>query len=250
MMKATLVALASLFAGCANSPATQTLRIATDATFPPFHFVDDAGAVTGFDVDLASAAAVAAGFNVELVVVAYDELFAGLKNGDHDVVAASTGITPERKAEYLFSIPYYETCQAAVVRSGASEPRSLFDLRDRRLGAAGSGTSLQAMHETLAAEYFSIGDGEGVEFLAARKIDAWIVDEFDAVAVARGSHGELVVLPEPVSLERYGLVLARGRADLKKRLDESLAALIDDGSVAGLRRKFGVQRDAEWPVRW
>ena len=33
------------------------LRIASDATFPPFHWVDEAGRTTGFDIELARAVA-------------------------------------------------------------------------------------------------------------------------------------------------------------------------------------------------
>ena len=37
-------------------------------------------------------------------------------------------------------------------------------------------------------------------------------------------------------------------ADLKARLDRSLAQLMQDGAVAKLRARFGVERDAGWPV--
>lgn len=227
----------------------QTLRIATDATFAPFHFVDDEGTVTGFDVELARAVARHAGFTVEVLVRPYDELFTGLDAGSHDLVAATTGITPEREGRFGFSVPYFDTCQAAVVRTGFGEPLHVIQLAERRIGASGAGTSANAMYETQAAEHVSIPEGEGVNMLLSRRIDAWIVDEFDAVADARGSHGELAVLPEPVATERYGFVMARGREELKARLDAGLAALSADRTVDDLKRRFGVRRDAEWPVR-
>ena len=86
--------------------------------------------------------------------------------------------------------------------------------------------------------------------LEAGIIDAWIVDEFDGVTATRVSQGRLRVLSEPVALERYAFVLAADRADLKTRLDRSLAQLVQDGTVAKLRVRFGVERDAGWPVAW
>ncbi len=226
------------------------LRIATDATFAPFHWLDENGVPTGFDVALARAVAEHAGFEPEVVVLAYDDLFTGLAAGTHDLVAATTGITPEREREYLFTEPYFKTCQAAVVRIGPNEPTRVIELQNARIGAAGDGTSSKAMHETLAAAYLRIPDGRGAQMLEAREIDAWIVDEFVAVPAARASYGRFRVLPEPVLLEAYAFVLARGRPDLKARLDRSLAALDDDGRVAALRAKFGVRRDSEWPIDW
>ena len=84
--------------------------------------------------------------------------------------------------------------------------------------------------------------------LNERTIDAWIVDEFDAVQAARASEGRLRVLPEPVAIEKYGLVLAAHDAALKQTLDQSLSALSNDGRLARLRTRYGVDRDADWPV--
>jgi len=225
------------------------LRIASDATFAPFHWLDGNGRATGFDIELARAVAAEAGFESRVMVLAYDELFAGLKAKTHDMVAATTGITAERERIYLFSEPYFETCQVAVVRAGQGEPRSLAELRGARIGASGAGTSWKAV-QTIDGEHIRLADGEGLSALAAERIDAWIVDEFDGVAAARESQGRLRVLSEPVALERYGFVIAAERAGLKDRIDRSLAELERNGEIARLRVRFGVERGPDWPVSW
>lgn len=236
--------------GPAPADVFSPLHIATDATFPPFHFLNDDGVATGFDIALARAVAEHAGFHVEVRVVPYADLFTGLEDGSHDVVAATTGITAERRERFLFSAPYFQTCQALVVRTGAGEPRRrIIELAERRIGAAGSGTSLRAMQGILAAEYVRLADGQGPQMLKERRIDAWVVDEFEAVAIARASYGELIVLPEPAALEAYGFVMESARDELQRRLDASLAELRESGLVADLRKRFGLERDAEWPVR-
>lgn len=228
----------------------ETLRIASDATFAPFHYLDEAGRATGFDIELARAIAEDAGFEVDVVVVDYDELFTGLEDGSHDLVAATTGITPARERAYLLSEPYFETCQAALVRRGFGEPLHVRELSERRVGASGSGTSYEAMLEILSAEQIRLGDGEGRDALVERRIDAWIVDEFDAVAIARGSHETLAVLPEAVATERYGFVMRRDDLDRMRRINSSLKALREDGRLGRLQHRFGVRRDAEWPIRF
>jgi ABC-type amino acid transport substrate-binding protein len=236
-----------LSAGCSNESPGPPLIIASDATFAPFHWREESGEVTGFDIELARAVALQAVFSPEVVVLPYDDLFSGLITNSHDVVAATTGITTEREQVYLFSEPYYETCQVAVVRVGPGEPATVADLDGARIGAAGAGTSVKAM-KTISGVLIKLDSGEGVPSLDARVVDAWIVDEFDGVAAARASSGRLRVLAEPVATERYGFVLGPDQNELKSRLDSSLAGLRRDGTVARLRTEFGVERGPDWPV--
>ena len=238
--------LLHLLLGTEPAPA---LRIASDATFPPFHYLSEAKAPTGFDIELARLAAERAGYTPQVLVRPYDDLLPGLTSGAHDLVAATTGVTPEREALYLFTKPYFETCQAALVRVGPNEPTTIAELRSRRVGAAGSGTSARALQGIAAGERVPLGKGEaGVPSLEKGAIDALIVDEYSAVATVRASSGRLRVLPDPVALEHYGFVLPLGRDDVKRRLDVALEALEREGAVRALRLRFGVERDAGWPI--
>jgi cystine transport system substrate-binding protein len=244
---ATLLILLGAALGAAQTPS---LRIASDATFPPFHFIDEAGQPTGFEIELARLIAEREGLVPHVLVLPYDELLPGLASGAHHLVAATTGITPEREKLYLFTRPYFETCQAALVRAGENEPKSLAELSGRRVGAAGAGTSARALAGLQGVEAVALGKGEaGVAFLEKGRIDALIVDEFGAVRTARASNGRLRVLAEPVALERYAFVLALAGGELKSALDSALEAIERKGLLEDLRKKFGVERDEDWPVK-
>jgi ABC-type amino acid transport substrate-binding protein len=97
-----LTVLLSLAVGLGATQAP-VLRIATDATFPPFHFVGKSGEPTGFEIELARLVAEREGFQTKVVVLPYDDLLPGLATGRHQLVAATTGITPEREKLYLFT---------------------------------------------------------------------------------------------------------------------------------------------------
>ena len=235
-------------AGCTRTPAPgelPILEIASVATFPPFHYIDDAGTPTGFDIELARLIAARGGLQPVVEVRAYDGLLLGLPSGAHDLVAATTGITPERQENYLFTDPYFETCQAALVRVGAGEPTSLAELAGRRVGASGSGTAARAMRTVAGAEHIRL-DEEGVSPLLDSVVDAIVVDEFDAVEMARASDGRLRVLAEPS--EQYAFVLVQARDELKRDLNRALHELTEEDAVDTLRTRLGVARDAEWPI--
>ena len=251
-----ILALIPCFAGAADE---RNITIATDATFPPFHYVDDAGIVTGFDVELARAALQRAGYEApQVVVTAYDELFDGLLSDRHQVVAATTGITPERQAHYLFSEPYFETCQAVLVRRAPGEPEQLTDLAGRKVGAAGAMTSAMALERLsgtvpviLTKQDVTedmIRDDGRVPLLESGTIDALVVDEFEAVEAARASQGRLRVLSQPLAREQYAFVLAPGDVALKQALDEGLQELRKDGTLRRVELTYGVERGSNWPI--
>ena len=264
----TGVAIILILAGCAGTSSSDVpemsvrpeLVIATDATFAPFHYFDDRLAITGFDIELARLLADRAGYVSRVIAVPYDGLFDELVAGSYDVVAATTGITPERETKYLFTIPYYDTCQAALVRTGDGEPESLAELRGRRVGAAGAGTSVRALDGLTGVVPVLLSSGDATEniiqedgsvpVLENDTIDALIVDEMDAIESARASNGHLRVLSEPVALEQYGMVLAPGRSILKRELDRALRELRADGTLANLEREFGLERGEDWPINF
>ena len=177
-----------LIAGCVAEPP---IRVATDATFPPFHYVDENGEITGFDVELARAVVQQAGGRAVVIrVVTYGDLFEGLQDNTHDVIAATTGITAERLGRYSFSMPYFETCLAVVVRRGPDEPDSLGALAGRRIGATAGTTSVAAAESIENAEVIETPSGsDGLAMLHAGEVDAIIQDEFEAVALAELEHG-------------------------------------------------------------
>lgn len=249
-------ALATLLLGaCASSHRAGggdpgAVRIATDATFPPFHFETASGDVTGYDVELAREAARRAGLEPKVMVIRpYERLWTGLESGEFDIVAATTGNTVERQSKWQFTHPYYTTCQAAVVRTGANEPRILKDLQGSRVGAAGSGTSWLAAQSIRGATAVQLGKGqEGIPALLGGDIDALIVDEYEAVRAAR-EHTGLEVLPSPVALESYAIVLPKNATALRARLNRALESMKQDGTLEELQRRFGLVRPPSWPVR-
>jgi ABC-type amino acid transport substrate-binding protein len=249
-----------------ESRSNQIVRIGSDALFPPFHFVQgedletavrdssegiDFEKVSGYDIELLRAVLDHAGLEHQTMVVRpYDALFKGIAKGHHDVVAATTGITKQRQELYLFSDPYYETCQAIVVRIGDDEPKTISDLQGRKVGAAGAGTSAKAAGELPNVETVILEKGSlGLTALYEGEIDAYVVDEFEAVAMARADSGKLAVLAEPAAPESYGFVMGKDQTELQSRINESLNALKANGRIKKLREQFGVARDDQWPVK-
>ena len=76
---------------------TKTYVIATDTTFAPFEFQNDAGEYVGVDMDLLAAIAEDQGFKYDLQYLGFDAAVQALESGQADGVIAGMSITPERQ---------------------------------------------------------------------------------------------------------------------------------------------------------
>lgn len=224
-------------AGCSGD----RLIVASDLDNKPFAFVDDDGMPAGRDVEMMRWIGNELNREIEWQRMPFEELLAAAENGEVDCVCATIGITPERAERVLFTESYFDTRIAALVRSGAGEPQSLPDLDGKRVAAGAGTTSERAVKATIPTANLDAGKKEGVtaaDRLLAREIDAAVMDGPNADALARASGGKLRVLPIPLAVERYGIVLRKDDAALKARLDESLEKMRHLGVLTQLNAKW------------
>ncbi len=87
--------------------ARGVLIVGAKADYRPFGFRDDAGAIAGFEPDLAGDVAKALGVSLKLVPVVASSRIAMLQSGDIDLVIATMNETPERREQVDFVEPSY-----------------------------------------------------------------------------------------------------------------------------------------------
>jgi polar amino acid transport system substrate-binding protein len=93
----------------------KTLKLGTNAAFPPFEYVDGAK-IVGFDITMGQKIASDAGANLEVVDMAFDSLIPALASGAIDFIAAGMSVTEERQKNVDFSLPYFESEQVIIIR--------------------------------------------------------------------------------------------------------------------------------------
>ena len=67
------------------------LRMGTNATFPPYEYVDENNEVAGIDADIAAAIAEKLGMELEITDMAFDSLIPALQSDTIDIVLAGMG---------------------------------------------------------------------------------------------------------------------------------------------------------------
>lgn len=135
------VLIAALLAGMSlSASAAQTIRFATEASYPPFELVDANNQIVGFDVDLANALCKEIDATCTFTNQAFDSLIPGLKFRRFDAVMAGMDITPEREKQVLFSTPYYDNSALFVGQQGKFT--SIDQLKGKKVGVQ-NGTTHQ-----------------------------------------------------------------------------------------------------------
>ncbi|MET7463026.1 ABC transporter substrate-binding protein [Nonomuraea sp. NPDC005501] len=121
------------------------LTTCTNIPYEPFQFKDASGKVVGFDVDIVDLVAKKLGVQQQIVDIDFAVIKSGaaMATGKCDVAAAGMTITPERKQNITFSVPYFDATQALLAKKGTGA-KSLEDVKAKglKLGAQASTTGL------------------------------------------------------------------------------------------------------------
>ena len=118
-------------------PRRFAIRFLTDSEFPPFHYYDEDGVLTGFDVDLARAICLELGTQCDIRARPWNELLPTLRRGEADAVIAAQRITPSLLKEFDVSDRYfYTTAWFAGLRGGQRLTITPEQLERRRIAVA------------------------------------------------------------------------------------------------------------------
>lgn len=216
------------------------LKVAMEGTYPPFTFRDEAGELTGFDVDIARALAGRLGLEPEFVLTEWSGILGGLQADKYDVILNQVGITPERQESIGFSEPYaYSQPQIIVPQAGDFEPQALADLRGKRVGVGLGSNFEQQLREAGGIEVVTYpGAPEYLADLAAGRLDAAYNDRLLVGYLIRRDNlpvrgAGVVGDPEPV-----GVAFKKTNTGLGEAIDRALTELRGSGEYTEISEKW------------
>ncbi|MBO6046464.1 MAG: transporter substrate-binding domain-containing protein [Erysipelotrichaceae bacterium] len=245
-----LVALAMVMclAACGSSSSSsdssdaKTYTIATDTTFAPFEFADDAGEMVGIDMDLIRAIAEDQGIAIKINSVGFDAAMTAVESGEADGMIAGMTINDARKEKYDFSDPYYTSGVTLAVRAD-SNIKGYEDLKGKTVVAKTS-TSGYEFADSIAKKYgFSIKVVEQssvmYEDLKNGEVDA-LFEDTPVIKYAIATGQQDFKLPcENESPCEYGFAVKKGEnAELLAAFNKGLANLKANGKYDEIVDKY------------
>jgi basic membrane protein A len=225
----------------ATQVPTLKITVATDATWPPFEFVDETTKeFVGFDIDLMKAIAEAAGFEYEFVNVSWDPLLAGMASGEYDAAISAMTITEERAKQFDFSDPYFTAGQLIAVRMDNTSITGPADLAGKVVGAQLGTTGAIEIEENHPEATLKTYDDISQAFLDLinGQTDAVVADDPLVDAFVDKYAGEIKVVGEPLTAEEYGIAVKQGAPEILEAINSGLSSVKAQGVLEQLKAKW------------
>ena len=236
--------ICAMFTGCGEKGTTLKsvqkagkLTIATSPDFPPLESLGDNNEVVGIEIDVLNLICEQLGVTLEINQMDFDSVLPGVQAGKFDVGVSGISVTEKRQKNVLFTDPYCLAAQAIVVTEGSSIT-SKADLEGKKVSVQ-TGTTAEEYCMDNGYEVLSFtANNDAAAALTTGKVDAWVVD--NEVAVALAAQQGLTVLDEAMTSEPYAFAFAKGSDELVSSFNASLKKLMDDGSIQEIFDKYGV----------
>ncbi|MDE2578652.1 MAG: transporter substrate-binding domain-containing protein [Hyphomicrobiales bacterium] len=228
--------------------AVQAIRFITEDDYPPFNFAGPDGALMGFNVDLARAICDELQVACTIQARRWDTFATALAEGKGDALIASLKISPQTRAQYDFSAPYFLTPARFVARAGAAPasgatPEKLAHIKVAVVAKSAHEAFLRARFpqadirpfDTQEAARAALLNKETDLFFGDAIASAgWLADAAGAGCVFFG--GPFI---DPAYFgEGVGVALRKNNAPLRHALDYALARVTQSGKYAELYLKY------------
>ncbi len=224
----------------------RTIRVATDATYPPFEMLDANKNIIGYDIDLITEVCKLVNCKLDIKSTAWDGIFPALQKGDFDAVISGVTITAERDKTMDFTDPYIEVGQVVLVRADEARITGVNDLTERTVAVQRGttndeeATKMQKEGKIKAVKRFPTFD-LAVKSLLNKDVDAVIIDNTAASGYMGTNPDKLKVAGDKFTSEGLGIVVREGDKELQGAFNAALKTLKDNGTLDKLYQKWFVE---------
>lgn len=214
------------------------LRMGTNATFPPYEYVDENNEVAGIDADIAAAIADKLGMELEITDMAFDSLIPALQSDTIDIVLAGMTVDPERAESVNFTDSYATGVQVIIVPEG-SDIASPDDLEGKNIGVQTGTTGDLQCTDAYGQEFVKQFDNGplAVAALLNGQIDCVVIDNEPAKNYVAANEG-LKILDTAYADEDYAAAIAKEDTELYEQVNAAIQELKEDGTIASIIEKY------------
>ncbi|MDJ0314434.1 ABC transporter substrate-binding protein/permease [Arthrobacter sp. H35-D1] len=217
-----------------------TLRVGTDATFPPFEFTDANGEKMGFDIDLVRALAKESGIkNVEFIQMPFGNIVPALQANQIDVGASAIYISDERAKAINFSEVYYPGGLAIFVDEDNTNVTSLADLVGKKVAVQVGTKSVEWLEQNQPKAHLVQVQTNDQMFTSVK------LGQADAVVTGQPGgryfihqQGGLKQVGGRLTNENYGYAFQKSDTAIRDVFNSSLATLKSNGAYDKLTSKW------------
>lgn len=239
-MKAIFLTIMLFF--ISNVGLSKPLLIGVSPLNPPFETWDGKpNAFHGFDIDLMMEICRRLNNVCEFTPVQFNDLFPRITAGTLDLVISSVIITPTRKKNFLFSLPYMESNCRFVTRTGSSivKPEDIAGkVVGTRLGTPYGPLAETIYKNTIKTKTFPY-ISDLMKALNKGEVDAVLMDNEAAKYWAYNVDDQYAMIGDNIPIGNgYGIMAALDQQQLISSINQVLLEMEQDGTYLAIYRRY------------
>ena len=232
MRKIILSALLATFV--LGSAYAETVRMGTEAAYPPYNFLNDDGEVDGFERDVGDLLCARANLDCVWVVNDWDSIIPNLLSGNYDTIIAGMSITDERDEVIDFTQEYYPPSPSVFMALSGAD----VDLDSGVIAAQASTFQAGYVAGTSATLVEFATADETVAAVKNGEVDAVLADGDYLIPMISESNGEFVAVGEVSLGGGVGMGIRESDGELKAKMNAAIDSMKADGSLNTLIKKW------------
>ena len=219
----------------------QMIFIGISPDYPPYDDLNADGSITGFDYEMGEWLFTwmnENGYNYdhEWKQMSFDTIISAIQADQVDL--GISGFTYDEKRKVLFSEPYHESAEVALVNED-SDMAKVEDLAGKTIGAQLGTTGEECANNVEGATVNAIEDmGICVESLKGGAYDAVIMDL--PVAENYVAAGGYKILEGTLLDEQNYVIAKEGNTELMDAVNAAIKAFLESDDCAALKEKYGL----------
>lgn len=222
------------------------LRMGTNATFPPYEYMDENNEVAGIDAEIAAAIADKLGMELEITDMAFESLIPALQAGTIDIVLAGMTVDPERAEQVNFTDTYATGVQVVIVPENSDiapveneEGAMEVDLTGKTIGVQTGTTGDLYCTDDYGQEFVKQFDNGplAVAALMNGQVDCVVIDNEPAKNYVAANEG-LKILDTAFANEDYAAAIAKDNTELFEQVNTAIQELKADGTIQTIIEKY------------
>lgn len=232
--------------------AAKTITYCSAITLPPMEFFDARQQPTGVDIELGDALAKRLGLKAKWVNMPFAGLIPALLADHCDAIMSQLFIKPPRLL-VIDQIPYMNSQEAVLLKSGAPKIASLADLSGKK-AATVTGTTATDLLQAASAALVKAGkppitivmfpeNTPALQQVQFGQVYAYGVAYETALYYGRVASGQFEVGGPPYFKILTGIGVSKNQPAVEAALKTQLAGMMQDGSYAAIFKKWNLQDD-------
>ena len=231
----SLVGILLVILAASACGGAQPVRIGTEGAYPPFGYINDAGELEGFEIELGAELCRRANLECTWVINDWESIIPNLQADKYDAIMAGMSITEERDRLIDFSAAYVPPEPYVYVALAGAEEEVIAGR------VAVQTATVQAGHlegKVVDLVEYDLAE-ETIEAALSGAVDSTFASHSYLKDIVAASDGQLDFVGPTLFLgQGTGIGVREGDEVLRGKLNQAIGSMKEDGSLNNLIRKW------------